>query len=223
MPPFWKISSTRASATSSVGGKSHYGYGGYHERGEGSASSSSVRMSHWCAEMTCPACGLENPPGGGTRCDCGHEFSETPSVAPAQPAARPNTRVFYLLALLVIILFALRDELAEAFRGSNFRPAPSIEPITEYKPLERQCLVINSTSTSGSYDEHWTTIKGTVQNVCGDTFSFVSVKFQLTDASGAVVGNAIDSLTGLGPLQSWRFKALGPTAPKFGSGEVQGY
>ena len=91
------------------------------------------------------------------------------------------------------------------------------------KPLERQCLVINSTSTSGSYDEHWTTIKGTVQNVCGDTFSFVSVKFQLTDASGAVVGNAIDSLTGLGPLQSWRFKALGPTAPKFGSGEVQGY
>ena len=172
--------------------------------------------------MTCPSCDLENPEDAG-RCDCGYEFSGTRFVAPVKQEASPKPRVLLLLGLLVILLFVFRDEIGEAFNGSKFTPAPPTKPIIDYKPAERPCLSIDRESISGSKDEYWTTIKGTVKNACGESYSLVSVKFQLSDKSGAVVGNAIDTLTGLGPLQSWRFKALGPIASDFSAGEVQGY
>ena len=53
-------------------------------------------------------------------------------------------------------------------------------------------------------------ITGTVRNYSSADYSFVSISLKVYDSSGAIVGNAYDNVSGIGPYETWRFEAYLP-------------
>lgn len=51
-------------------------------------------------------------------------------------------------------------------------------------------------------------IVGTVINKSKKTYKTITIEFKLYDSSGAVIGEALDTIEDLGPEEKWNFKAI---------------
>lgn len=53
----------------------------------------------------------------------------------------------------------------------------------------------------------YVTITGTITNTTKRDFSYISVTYKIYDASGAVIGTALDNANNIGSGETWRFEA----------------
>ena len=80
-------------------------------------------------------------------------------------------------------------------------------------------------SSSGLRSSHAFTVTGTIRNNSSRNYSYVQVLFDVYDSSGNLVGNALGNINNLGPLETWRFKAVyfGADGHRFRLDEITGF
>lgn len=131
----------------------------------------------------------------------------TPTASDSAMAASRDSLVKYNAAMQ-----ATRDSAARA-------PAP-VPQATPYVGCPQP------TGVAGRVDEYgYITIGGKIKNVSGATYRYVSVRYNLYDAQGNRIGDAMTNVLGLGAGESWRFSAtsMQTGAKQYSLGDVTCY
>ncbi len=94
--------------------------------------------------------------------------------------------------------------------------------ISLYAQNSNGLQLLNSSVTNDGFIRY---IVGSVRNNSGRSFSQVMVTFNLYDSSGALVGNAVDSVFNMSPGMVWRFRAPVPedSATNFSLQSIDGF
>ena len=92
-------------------------------------------------------------------------------------------------------------------------------------PSYSQSKGLKLVSEKSTSDNYYRYITGVVKNDSSKTYSFVTISYSLYDRSGALVGNAVDTIQNFRPGATWKFKAMimESSAVKFELDSIDGY
>lgn len=118
---------------------------------------------------------------------------------------RMPSKISVLLAVIALLLASLA-----ACAEIQYQP--------EEMPPSEELLILSLNMTQDEYG--FVVIKGTVMNISPSNSSSAEVKIELYDAEETLLDTAIDSISDLGPGETWDF---GVACPGIDTEEIQRY
>lgn len=122
---------------------------------------------------------------------------------------------FFVLAVGIFVLIMFPDRSQKKSGGArpeapsvSYPVAPSAPEPTTPPVREPQKPAFEVIEAHPERDQYFRYVAGTIKNNTGKRYSGVVATVSLYDASGSQIGSAIDTISGLDPYGTWKFKAM---------------
>lgn len=144
--------------------------------------------------MVCAHCKMDIPEGASV---CGHCRKST-----GERGTKAGVVCLALFGFLLVMGWIGTLNSSSIPGGGS---TPGLTTPAPKPPSPSECLVVSG--VSASTNEYSTTVRGTVTNTCGRDFRYVEINYKMSDKDGAILGRAMDNLTGLADGERWKFEA----------------